>query len=150
MIIIPPAELFSNELVFSVDNYQDRHLNIITECSYSGTVSLDGSTLSNTGWLQTSDGTYCVLQQSLSAGPHHIEIDNPDGSLLAVLYAFAHSAGYGHVAGFNLSKYHFKKEKLCVFPFFFIFISFFCIVFLCGVFRNANVIDIAQCLYNKQ
>ena len=110
MIIIPPTELFSDELVFSVDTFENKHVNLITECDYSGTVSLDGDPyLDDTDRLETSDGTYCVLQQSLSAGPYHVKNDNPDASLLAVVYAFEFSKGSGHVAGFNLSKYQFKE-----------------------------------------
>ncbi len=114
MIIIPPTELFSGELYFSTGTLSSEHINIVTECDYISKVYLDNSLLSDAGKLQTSDGSFCVIQETVSTTTdvHYVNINtNTDesASLLVVSYGFGKAMGHGHVERFNMSKYYFKE-----------------------------------------
>lgn len=110
MIILSPVTQKINDVTFVA--YESAlikdifYINIITQTSEVGTITLDGINIpSSSSFSLFPNGEYSYAQVSIKKGAHHLKNTSNKGGFLAFVYGFGSSGStesYGYGVGFNL------------------------------------------------
>jgi hypothetical protein len=96
MIVVPPVEQFTNELVFAtpVTGSWHHYINVVAPTSAINGIQLDGNSLSkidSSGFIPVGDGTFSVAHVNVSEGTHILKGVEPFG-------AYQYGIGYDDAA----------------------------------------------------
>jgi hypothetical protein len=96
MIVVPPVEQFTQELVFAspVSGSWHHYINVIAPTGAISAIQLDGNSLKmidSTGFIPVGDGTYSVARINVSQGAHILKGATPFG-------AYQYGIGYDDAA----------------------------------------------------
>ncbi|MDD4217112.1 MAG: gliding motility-associated C-terminal domain-containing protein [Bacteroidales bacterium] len=101
MIMLSPVEQTLESVIFQAFNttaINQFYTNIVCKTPYTGTVTLDGSSV--TGWATVPSNTaYSYVRKNVSQGTHKLIC--PEG-LLTTVYGFGDVESYGYLAGANI------------------------------------------------
>ena len=107
MIVIPSTQHFSHNVTFPTTSsmlmfdVNPRHfISIMSQCDSMDLFYLDNILLNPRNLLRTSDGEFCVLRTSVTAGGFH-SVTHPFASFLVRVYGVDYEA-YGYVAGYQV------------------------------------------------
>ncbi len=105
MFMIPPVEGFSDEIYFiTPDTYQVNYITVYA-IDAATTVSLDGSTISDS-FTQVGSGQHYTMRIEVTDGTHKLEASHPIG---VVAYGFDLYVSYAYAVGYNYQ--HFLEKS---------------------------------------